>query len=667
MPLLWATFRRRGRTERPREKLPDHRGFRRNNALEVGLSPTPPTIWQDDGDKQRVRDASDIVRIVGECVALKPKGREYAGLCPFHDDHNPSMAVIPHKQLFHCFVCGTGGDVFTFVRKFHKMEFREALEYLAQRAGIELKPRRQESGAGGEEGITRAKLLEANALAAEFFKAIYRHPEHGALAREIVERRGISPAMVEKFGIGAAPDRFDGLLLTIKNKQLDPRAFVEAGLLRQKMETGHLYDTFRNRLMFPIGDMIGRMIAFGGRKMREEDEPKYLNSPESRVFNKSATLFGLAQASRAIQVERTAIITEGYTDTIACHQAGLENVVATLGTALTREHAVVLRRLCDRVVLLFDGDDAGQRAADRAAEIFFSEPIDVLVATLDKVTDAKDPDELLKREGGLEILKQAIAAGVDVLRYRFARVASSVEGKGLSVRSRAVEEEVARLADLGLSDVEPVRRRMIVRELARLAEIGEETIARAIPAARGNRRLPPSQTQSQSASETASSAVRLATGVLSPEETMLGCALCDPELLKTLDNAGRSLIAPEKFESADLFELAGVVHRSLGSEEAPNLAAILPLLSSTESQSAATILQARTERETSMNADRLRGHWKECVRLATLRSEQAEDRSKSGAQLSTEELLARIAKAADRTQRLGSDLKVFPRADGQGR
>lgn len=438
------------------------------------------TIWQDDGDKQRVRDASDIIRIIGEVVALKPKGREYAGLCPFHDDHNPSMAVVPHKQIFHCFVCGTGGDVFTFVRKFHKMEFREALEYLAQRAGIELKPRRRESAEGGQDGITRQQILEANAVATEFFKAIYNHPEHGRAARAVVKKRGISTEMVEKFGIGASPDRFDGLMLTIRNKQLDPRAFAEAGLLRTKLETGHMYDTFRNRLMFPIADMIGRPIAFGGRKINEEDEPKYLNSPESRVFNKSATLFGLAQASRAIQVQRTAVITEGYTDTIACHQAGLENVVATLGTALTREHAVILRRLCDRVVLLFDGDDAGQRAADRAAEIFFSEPLDVVVATLDKVTDAKDPDELLKREGGLELLQRAIGAGVDVLRYRFARVAKTVAGGGIAVRSRAVEEEVARLAELGLSEVEPVRRRMIIRELARLADIGEETIARAL-------------------------------------------------------------------------------------------------------------------------------------------------------------------------------------------
>ncbi|MBN8597658.1 MAG: DNA primase [Planctomycetes bacterium] len=619
------------------------------------------TIWQDDGEKQRVRDASDIVRIIGEVVALKPKGREYAGLCPFHDDHNPSMGVVPHKQIFHCFVCGASGDVFTFVRKFHRMEFREALEYLAQRAGIELKPRRRDAAEQGGDGVSRSQIHEANAVAAEFFKAVYNHPEHGRAARAIVEKRAISPAMVEKFGIGASPDRFDGLLLTIRSKQLDPRAFAEAGLLRTKAETGHMYDTFRNRLMFPISDMIGRTIAFGGRKIDEEEEPKYLNSPESRVFNKSATLFGFAQASRAIQVQRTAVITEGYTDTIACHQAGMENVVATLGTALTREHAVILRRLCDRVVLLFDGDDAGQRAADRAAEIFFAEPLDVVVATLERFTDAKDPDELLKREGGLDVLRKAVGAGVDVLRYRFARVARSVEGGGIAVRSRAVEEEVSRLADLGLSDVEPVRRRMIVRELARLADIGEETIARAIPAARGARKRPDAPASPQDPRPAASPVARLANGPLKTLEALLGCALCDPSLLATLDATGRKMLAPDRFESPELSELAELTLSVLGAE-APDFGSLLPRLSSTDSQSAATILQARTERETGGDSERLRRHWSECLRLAQIEAERA---APPPTGTDTDSLLARIAQAAARSQKLGADLKMYPKVNGR--
>lgn len=608
-------------------------------------------LYQDNDDVQRVRDAVSIERIIAEHVTLKPKGREFAGLCPFHDDHNPSMAVVPRKQIFHCFVCGTGGDVFSFVQKFHKMDFREALEYLAQRGGIELKPRK--APAPGEQPATsRTKLIEANATAAEFFKTIYRHAEHGAAARAVVAKRGISDEMVERFQIGAAPDRMDGLLLTLSRMGLDSRVFVEAGLLRDR--DGRVYDTFRHRLMFPITDQIGRFIAFGGRKMRDEDEPKYLNSPESRVFNKSATLFGLAQAAKAIQVARTAVITEGYTDTIACHQAGLENAVATLGTALTREHAVILRRLCDRVVLLFDGDDAGQRAADRAAEIFFAEPLDVVVATLDKFTDAKDPDELLKREGGLEILNKALAAGVDVLRYRFDRVAGTIKGGGIAARSRAVEQEVERLAELGLTDVEPVRKRMIIRELARLADVDEQTVGRAVPTARGTRSAP-----RREAAAPASIGARLANGPLTATEALLGCALCDPALLTTLDDSSRRLLEPASFGDDALQDLATVVLRRADAGETLELTALLAALPTEEAQNAATILAARTDQETRSDSATIHRHWHECLRSA---AREFEDR-RPAAPTATDSaaIAATIARKAEHLQRFGGNPRAFPR------
>ncbi|MBY0113711.1 MAG: DNA primase [Phycisphaerales bacterium] len=612
-------------------------------------------LYQDNDDVQRVRDAVSIERIIAEHVTLKPKGREFAGLCPFHDDHNPSMAVVPRKQIFHCFVCGTGGDVFSFVQKFHKMDFREALEYLAQRGGIELKPRKAPV-AGEEPQTSRSKLIEANATAAEFFKTIFRHPEHGATARAVVAKRGISDEMVERFQIGAAPDRMDGLLLTLSRKGLDSRVFVEAGLLRDR--EGRVYDTFRHRLMFPITDQIGRFIAFGGRKMRDEDEPKYLNSPESRVFNKSATLFGLAQAAKAIQVARTAVITEGYTDTIACHQAGLENAVATLGTALTREHAVILRRLCDRVVLLFDGDDAGQRAADRAAEIFFAEPLDVVVATLDKFTDAKDPDELLKREGGLAVLNQALAAGVDVLKYRFDRVAGTIKGGGIAARSRAVEQEVERLVELGLTDVEPVRKRMIVRELARLAGVDEQTVARAVPAGRGTRAATRRETEPEP-----SESARLATGPLTAAEALIGCVLCDPSLLTTLDTAARGVITPDRFAGEAVRALVATLLRRRDEGESCDLVTMLPALPSEAARSAATILAARTEQESGGDTAILHRHWNECLRLAQRESENqiVARETPTAPTADAAAIAATIARRAEQMQRLGADQRVFPR------
>ncbi len=431
-------------------------------------------------DRARVLDATDIVRLVGDHVALKPKGREFVGRCPFHDDHSPSMYVVPQKGIFYCFACGAGGNALDFVMRHHKMEFIEALQHLAERAGVELTPRpraRKDGPSGIDEGaegatLTRAELVEANRFTSDFFRTVFRHAEHGRLARETCERRGISPEMIEAFAVGAAPDRWDGLTLTASQKGVRASALRAVGLTKDRERGQGVYDAFRNRLMFPIQDQMGRVIGFGGRRLNDEDEPKYINSPESPLFEKSKTLYGFGQAFRAIQESRVAVVVEGYIDVIACHQAGVKNVVATLGTALTGEHARVLQRVCDSVVLVFDGDDAGARAADRAVEVFFAQPVDVRIATL-SATGAKDPDELLKREGGREAFERAIEQAVDALEYRFARVRDRVASLGLSARARAVEEDLERLAHLGLSRVSPIRRRLVVRKLAGIAGVSE--------------------------------------------------------------------------------------------------------------------------------------------------------------------------------------------------
>ena len=324
---------------------------------------------QED-QKIQVQQATDIVRLIGEQVSLRPKGKEFAGLCPFHDDKNPSMFVSPAKQIYKCFSCGAGGDVFTFVTQYHKMTFPEALSFLAERAGIRLEARGGRGGGEAKQG-ERGRISQANTLAVGFFRALYRHAEHGRSGREYVAKRGISPEMVEAFEIGYAPDRWDGLSMTIAQKNWDLGAFELAGLVKARERggepasgeaSGH-YDRLRHRLIFPIFDAIGRPIAFGGRKLREADEPKYLNSPETALFNKSATLYGLHLAKKPIIDSRTAVIVEGYTDVIACHQAGVRNVVATLGTALTAEHVRELRRYAEQVVLVFDGDAAVRKPA----------------------------------------------------------------------------------------------------------------------------------------------------------------------------------------------------------------------------------------------------------------------------------------------------------------
>jgi len=382
--------------------------------LSVSRGVSLPGLHQHIDNRQSVLDATDIVELVGEHVALKSKGREFVGLCPFHEDRHPSMYVVPHKQIFHCFVCGSGGNAIDFLMKLHGMGFREALEHLANRAGMEIAPFHTRSGSRSDDAtpsVSRDDLARANAFAMGFFQTILAHAEHGRAARALIESRNITPEMVEHFGIGAAPDRWDGLEQVVRGKGMSSSHFVEAGLLKEK--DGRHYDALRNRMVFPIQDQANRIVAFGARRINDEDEPKYLNSPESKLFDKGATLFGLKQAARAIQRERTCVVTEGYTDVIACHQHGFENVVATLGTALTAKHAPVLRRMCDTVILLFDGDDAGQRAADRALEVFFTEPMDVRIAVMQREGGGQDPDEILKEDNGAEMFREILSGAVD--------------------------------------------------------------------------------------------------------------------------------------------------------------------------------------------------------------------------------------------------------------
>lgn len=569
-------------------------------------------------DVAKVKDACDIARLIGESVSIKPKGREYVCLCPFHDDHNPSMRVIPSKQIFHCFVCGTGGDVFSFVQKFHKMEFREALEFLAEKVGVTLTPRRRDEHRGPDEspGLTKRDVLDAAGKASAFFRTILNHPEHGAAARATIERRGVTAEMVERFELGAAPDRFDGLLRYAQHHGLSLDALREAGLFKLRESDQSPYDLLRHRLIFPIHDRTGRVVAFGGRKLRDEDEPKYINSPETRLFNKSSTLYAMHLASRSIQKERTALVTEGYMDALACHQGGFTNAVATLGTALTLEHAAQLRQICDRVVLLFDGDDAGQRAADRTVPIFFAEPIDVRIATLSAFTDAKDPDELLKRDGGAAVFRTVIERSIDLLDYRFGRLRRQLEGKGDAALSRAVNEEVEAMVEMGLHEVEPVRQRLIMRRLAELADVDEATIRRIVPAGRSRRVVP--------MGEAADSATTRETGVddsfnagtwrMRVQEHLMGCVLCDGSLWETMGDLEKDAMAPAAMPHPVLQALAQVM-LDLGEDgDRPSLARVLAAAGEDSTRAAATIFASRIDEQTGQDPANLAKHWEELRR-----------------------------------------------------
>jgi DNA primase len=432
-------------------------------------------------DRDRVLAATDILSLIGEVVALRPKGREHVGLCPFHDDRSPSMAVVTHKAgnggtgFYKCFACGAAGNAIDFVINYHRMEFPEALRFLAARANIELTPWQGAQARQRSDGEpTRDDILRANALAERFFRRVFADAEAGLKARTEAQRRGFGPETIEEFGIGAAPARMDALVEGVRRalksagSDYPPfEAFVAAGVVRPARSGGHI-DLLRDRLVFPICDDLGRPIAFGGRKLDPEQEPKYLNSPESPVFHKSKALYGMHRAKRPIVEAKCAIITEGYTDVIACHRAGFRNAVATLGTALTREHARILRRMADTVVLLFDGDEAGQKAADRALEVFFSEAIDIKICVL---PDGLDPDDLLRQEGGAERFQRALDRSADALSFVASRIRRQLEGRGISGRQQWVEQTVAKFVDLGLNAMSGVRRQLVLHTLADLFDL----------------------------------------------------------------------------------------------------------------------------------------------------------------------------------------------------
>jgi DNA primase len=429
-------------------------------------------------DVDRVREATDMVALVGEHVHLTRRGREHVGICPFHEDHSPSLCVVTHKgQAFYkCHACGAAGDVFGFVMEYHRKDFREALEFLAQRAGVALRPR-----SAAHEASPRDGLREINAFALAFFRRALRDPEAGAAARAALEERGIDASMVDRFQLGAAPPGYSGLSAALRDDAARREAARAAGLLKPRTD-GSLYDAFRNRIIFPIFDEMGAPVAFGGRRLDPQDEPKYLNSSESPLFHKSQTLYGLHLARRAIIESRQAIVTEGYTDVIAAAQAGIENVVATLGTALTVEHARRLSRLCETVVLVFDGDEAGMKAAERALEVLFSQPVEVRICVL---PGGQDPDDLLRTAGGPDRFRAAVAGATGALDFaleRFAarlRAASSIAG-----RERLLQEFLGRLAEMGFNQVAGVRRRHVLASVAERLAVPVADLERALPRAR---------------------------------------------------------------------------------------------------------------------------------------------------------------------------------------
>ncbi len=389
-----------------------------------------------DEVKNRVRETADIVQVVGEHVRLKKAGAAFTGLCPFHGEKTSSFSVNPQKQFFHCFGCHESGDVFSFMMKYHHMTFPDALKELARRYQIDL-PERNLSDAERKRMQQREQLYRVNQEAASVFHKTLVDSAQAKAARLYLHERGVPQEAVEKYQLGYAPAPEDGgwqyLISRLQKKNFPVEAIEQAGLAARKAK-GRYYDRFRDRILFPIYDMSGREVAFGGRILGQ-GKPKYMNSPESMVFSKGNLLFGLYQHRQAIRSARCAIVVEGNFDLLLLAIHGIDNVVAPLGTALTREHIKALRRYCDEVVLLFDGDSAGLRAARRSIPFFLSEQLEVRVALL---PTGHDPDTLI-REKGAPAVRTLVEAADPLAEFVFSALKEE-HGLTLSGKNRIIAE-----------------------------------------------------------------------------------------------------------------------------------------------------------------------------------------------------------------------------------
>lgn len=437
--------------------------------------------------KEQVRQAIDIVDLVGSYMALRRQGRGYVAVCPWHDDTRPSLQVNPERQSFKCWVCDIGGDIFSFLMRMEGLEFREALEMLADRAGIQLTPSRGAAGQGSE--FERRNLFKVIAWAEEQFHRCLLQASEADPARRYLIERGITRETTEQFHLGFAPDRWDWLLNQAQGADFSPAVLERVGLVARRQNGPGYYDRFRGRLMFSIRDTRSRPIAFGGRVLPgvgssdpNRPEAKYINSPETPLFSKSGQLYALDLAKDGIAKEQGIVVMEGYTDVIMAHQQGITHAVAVLGTALGEKHVPLLRRFTDSITLVLDGDEAGQKRTmqilDELLALFVAQEIDLRILTLPQ---GADPCDVIASQGS-EHFKQLLSTAVDALEHKIAAVTKGLaSAPGTHRSAQAVEEILGTLArafpaqNTGTSTA-LVREQQVMSRLSRQFGIAEGTI-----------------------------------------------------------------------------------------------------------------------------------------------------------------------------------------------
>ncbi len=504
-----------------------------------------------DSKIEEIRSASDIVDVISAYVPLKKRGKNYTGLCPFHQEKTPSFSVSADKQMYYCFGCGSGGNVFSFVMQHDKVSFIEAVRTLAQRAGITLPEEGSEDRALATE---QEGLYDVCRTAGLFFYDTLVGSVEGKLALEYFHHRGFSDATIRKFGLGYSLNAWDGLVRYAEERKLDLQRLEKAGLVLRRDDGSGYYDRFRGRAMFPIFSASGRTIAFGARKMREDDPlGKYINSPETPIYNKSRILYGLFQAKEAIRAMEYAILVEGYADLISVFQAGIEHIVASSGTALTEEQTQLIGRYAKTIVLVYDADSAGSKATIRGVDLVIEQGLEVKVAAL---PEGDDPDSFVRKNGG-DAFRKLLDGAVSFLDFKAGVFKSqgllaTPEGKTRAVRS--LVETIAKMKD-------ELKRNFYIKSVSEKYDIYESVLFRELEALIGRQK---SRTLYERKSDATSSG-----GAPVPARVVLSRQEIPPperDLLKVMleqgnDVAGTVLeqVPPEGFTHPDARRIASLI------------------------------------------------------------------------------------------------------------
>jgi DNA primase len=429
--------------------------------LSYGVNPLAIGFLSEEKVSE-IRDRSSILEVVSDYITLKKAGKNHRGLCPFHSEKTPSFMVNEEKQIFHCFGCGEGGDVFTFLMKVGHFSFPQAVEELAKRYGVKL-PSRELSTTQKKEMAKREALFQINQIASEYFHDLLTKRREGEEGRRYLSQRGISQEVIAEHRLGYSTDRWDGLVRYLQEKKVSLEMAWELGLIFPKKKEGW-YDAFRGRILFPIFDLHQRIVGFGGRVIRE-GQPKYLNSPESSIYHKGEVLYGLHVAKRYVTEKDCVVIVEGYFDLLTLHQYGLKHSVATLGTALTTQHIRTLKRYTKNLITVFDADQAGIQATLRSLPLFLEEEVVGKTIALPK---GEDPDGFL-RKGNLEDFGKRVEQALPLIDFFFERLMKTTDLKSVDGKVKVAKEGVALLAKIP----DKIRRDFYVKALAERLDIQE--------------------------------------------------------------------------------------------------------------------------------------------------------------------------------------------------